>query len=401
MAFFGFVKLEALLLLILLNGIRRGKVMFKELFKAFFFIFMAEMGDKTQILAMTFATRYRVSEVLIGVLIGSALNHGLAIALGVYLSNIIPVNTIQLIAAVSFILFGLWTLKSDEEEEEESKKNLGPILTVATSFFIGELGDKTQLTAITLSTDAAYPLFILMGTVSGMLATSEIGIFLGSKLGERIPEYAIKFLSAAVFMFFGILKLFENLPSSYLTPLNIAIFFIILAITSYLFAKPIVQSIKERKTTPLKQVASSLYINTHRLKACINDVCPGKEVCGDCDRNKCLIGYTKDLLENAEKTGDYRVPQDKLLLPEHRIKNFNRDKIRAAIIAAVEGCLNCGEKHNKSCIINKSREALERIYFGETLTFNGDIDDYIEEVRKRERRLAERLEKIRGAKQKE
>src|SRR5690606_22932798 len=147
---------------------------------------MAEMGDKTQILAMAFATQYQVKKVLMGVFLGSLLNHGIAVALGSYLSSVIPINTIQIIAGISFVGFALWTLKNDDDDEEEgdSKGKFGPVFTVAMAFFIGELGDKTQLTAITLSVDASYPVFILLGTVSGMILTSSLGIYVGSKIGN-------------------------------------------------------------------------------------------------------------------------------------------------------------------------------------------------------------------------
>jgi putative Ca2+/H+ antiporter (TMEM165/GDT1 family) len=114
--------------------------------KAFMLIFVAEMGDKTQILAMAFATKYPVKKVLLGIFIGAFLNHGLAVLFGSYLSQIIPISSLQIIAGFAFVGFALWTLYSDDEEEEETKKyKLGPIFTVSLAFFLGELGDKTQL----------------------------------------------------------------------------------------------------------------------------------------------------------------------------------------------------------------------------------------------------------------
>ena len=153
--------------------------MIGELIRAFFFIFIAEMGDKTQILAMAFATKYKVHKVLLGVFIGSALNHGIAIILGAYLSSLITSGLIQIVAGVSFIFFGLWGLKIGDEEEEEQNTRFGPIMAVAVAFFIGELGDKTQLTAMTLSTDAQYPIFILFGTVFDYYLAGISGLYYG------------------------------------------------------------------------------------------------------------------------------------------------------------------------------------------------------------------------------
>ena len=94
--------------------------MIQEIIRAFLLIFVAEMGDKTQILAMTFATRFPVRKVLIGIGLGVFLNHGLAVILGSYLSRMIPISTLQMIAGAAFIGFAFWTLKPEKEGEEMS-----------------------------------------------------------------------------------------------------------------------------------------------------------------------------------------------------------------------------------------------------------------------------------------
>ena len=163
-------------------------------------IFLAEMGDKTDS-GHGICTQFPMAKVMLGIGIGAFLNHGAAVALGSYLSRLVPINTIQMIAGAAFIGFALWTLKPDDgkgAEEKEARRQLGPVTTVALAFFLGELGDKTQLTAITLAADAAYPLMVLIGTVSGMVATGALGIIVGKKLGERIPEIAVK-LAASIF----------------------------------------------------------------------------------------------------------------------------------------------------------------------------------------------------------
>src|SRR5690606_14975105 len=101
--------------------------MIQEMIKALFLIFVAEMGDKTQILAMAFATRFPVRKVLAGIGLGVLLNHGLAVLLGSYLSQVVPIKTIQMIAGAAFVGFALWTLKpEDEEEEMETRMQFGP-----------------------------------------------------------------------------------------------------------------------------------------------------------------------------------------------------------------------------------------------------------------------------------
>jgi len=117
--------------------------MIQEMIKAFMLIFIAEMGDKTQILAMAFAVRFPVKKVLLGIGIGAFLNHGLAVIVGSYLSKMISIDIVQMVAGFVFILFALWTLKPDEDDEvEEAKSKFGPVATVALAFFLGELGDK-------------------------------------------------------------------------------------------------------------------------------------------------------------------------------------------------------------------------------------------------------------------
>ncbi|WP_427339619.1 TMEM165/GDT1 family protein [Caloranaerobacter sp. DY30410] len=219
--------------------------MITEFIRALFLIFMAEMGDKTQILAMSFATQFSVKSVLFGVFIGSFLNHGLAVILGTCLSSIIPVNFIQVLAGFLFIGFALWTLYDEDEENESGRKSrFGPVLTVALAFFIGELGDKTQLTAITLSIDARYPFFILLGTVTGMVLTSVLGIYVGSKLADKISEFTLRIVSAAIFMFFGVSKLYSTLPKNFLTLSNVLIFILLIATSTYMILK---KSLRKRK----------------------------------------------------------------------------------------------------------------------------------------------------------
>lgn len=155
-----------------------------EFLKAFALIFVAEMGDKTQIMAMAFATQYAIKSILSGVFLGSFLNHGIAILLGSLFLTKLPMGLIQLLAGAVFIAFGLQSLNIEgDSDEEKSKAKHGAVLTVAMAFFIGELGDKTQLTAMTLGTESMYPFLTLMGTSLGMVSVSLFGIFIGAKLG--------------------------------------------------------------------------------------------------------------------------------------------------------------------------------------------------------------------------
>jgi Ca2+/H+ antiporter, TMEM165/GDT1 family len=173
---------------------------------------LAEMGDKTQLLAMAFATRFRFMHVLSGVFFATVANHALAVAAGNYLTRFQSAEGwIQGFAACSFILFGLWTLRGDTLENQDKKPSrYGPIITVAIAFFIAELGDKTQLATFALAARfPAHPIGILIGTTTGMLVADAFGIGFGVLLCKQIPEETIKLVSAIVFFLFGFYGVFQ------------------------------------------------------------------------------------------------------------------------------------------------------------------------------------------------
>lgn len=206
-----------------------------EFIKALLFVVVAEMGDKTQLLAMAMASKYKARQVMLGVLFATILNHGLAVGLGSYLSSVIPMDTVKLVAGISFLIFGLWTLRGDKIDEDDKKKQkFGPIVTVGIAFFIAEMGDKTQLMTIAISADSHTPLFILMGTTVGMLIADGIGILGGAWMSKHIPDIYIKWVAGIIFIFFGTLALYNVIPTALLNPINIILYFLILAILIYI-----------------------------------------------------------------------------------------------------------------------------------------------------------------------
>lgn len=205
-----------------------------EFIKALLLVVVAEMGDKTQLLAMAMASKYKVKQVLIGVFVATILNHALAVAFGSYLSSIIPMNIVKIVAAIAFLIFGLWTLRGDKIDEEGEKKNrFGPIVTVAIAFFLAEMGDKTQLMTITISADSSQPIFILMGTTAGMLIADGIGIVGGAWMGKHIPEKLIKWAAGLIFILFGTITLYNTVPLSLINPLYIVLYFLVIGILIY------------------------------------------------------------------------------------------------------------------------------------------------------------------------
>jgi Ca2+/H+ antiporter, TMEM165/GDT1 family len=204
--------------------------------KALLLVVVAEMGDKTQLLAMAMASKYKAKQVLMGVLIATILNHALAVAVGSYLSSVIPMDVVKIVAAISFLAFGLWTIRGDKLDDEDNKKvKFGPIITVAIAFFLAEMGDKTQLMTVTIAAENQQPLFILMGTTVGMLVADSIGILGGAWMCRHIPEIYIKWVAGIVFMFFGTMTLSGSVSASLLSPLYIVLYFAVLGVLIYLF----------------------------------------------------------------------------------------------------------------------------------------------------------------------
>jgi putative Ca2+/H+ antiporter (TMEM165/GDT1 family) len=185
------------------------------------FVVLAEMGDKTQLLAMALACRFRWQTVMLGVFAATLGNHFLAVVAGTYLTKLIPLDYVRIAAFASFILFGFWTLRGDTLEGEDQRFNFSPFWTVAVAFFLAEMGDKTQLTTVALAAEYQSIFSVWLGTTSGMLIADAIGIGVGIVLGKKIPERTIKWTAAFIFIFFGLSGLYELLPDLYLYPIFI------------------------------------------------------------------------------------------------------------------------------------------------------------------------------------
>ena len=173
------------------------------------FVVLAEMGDKTQLLAMAFASRYRWQTVMWGVFIATLVNHLLAVFAGNWLTHFIPMRYIQIAASASFILFGLWTIKGDSLANEDKRFNFNPFWTVAIAFFLAEMGDKTQLATIALAAKYMSIFPVWLGTTTGMIIADAIGIIIGIVLGKKIPERFVKWFAAIVFIVFGVIGLYK------------------------------------------------------------------------------------------------------------------------------------------------------------------------------------------------
>ena len=180
-------------------------------------VVLAEMGDKTQLLAMAFATRFRWQTVMWGVFAATVLNHLMAVIVGNYITQLMPMSYVQIAAAASFILFGLWTIRGDELDGEDKANGRSPFWTVAIAFFIAEMVDKTQLATIALAAQFNTVLSVWLGTTTGMMIADGFGIIIGIVLGKRIPERTVKWVASMIFIAFGLIGLYEYLPKQFIT----------------------------------------------------------------------------------------------------------------------------------------------------------------------------------------
>ena len=180
---------------------------------SFVVIFIAELGDKSQLMAMTFATRYRFWTVVAAISAATAVVHLLSVALGSIVGLALPTGPIAVLAGIAFIAFGLWTLRGDKlSEDEESRaqrSTRSAFVAVMIAFFLAELGDKTMLATVTLATTQGW-FGTWLGSTVGMVAADALAIGVGALLGRTLPERVIRIGAACLFFAFGAWLLFEG-----------------------------------------------------------------------------------------------------------------------------------------------------------------------------------------------
>ena len=174
---------------------------------SFAVIFVAELGDKSQLMALTFATRFRALPVLIGITAATALVHLGSVAIGGTVGALIPANLAGFVGGLAFLGFGVWTLRGDSLDEAERSRvdrtTGSVVLAVGVAFFLAELGDKTMLATIALAT-RADPIWVWLGSTAGMVAADALAIGVGRLLGTRLPERVVRIGAALAFFVFGI-----------------------------------------------------------------------------------------------------------------------------------------------------------------------------------------------------
>lgn len=199
---------------------------------AFVLVAVAELGDKTQLLTLVLAARYRPIHVLAGVAGAVLVLQFAATAVGSAVGNLLPRTLLGVFTGVLFVGFGLWTLRPQRDEDAEGEASrasrFGPVAGVAIAFFLAEIGDKTQVLTMTIAADpgaaarsvslvgldvpapsagpAAF-LGVWLGSALGMLLVNGLAIVVGAALGSRLPEKWVRVASGVVFILFGVAAL--------------------------------------------------------------------------------------------------------------------------------------------------------------------------------------------------
>lgn len=191
--------------------------MLSALLLSFAVIFVAELGDKSQLMAMTFALRYKWYIVIGGITVATTVVHLVSVAVGHFLGLSIPTAAISIVGGIAFVIFGLWTLKGDslseDEGEKASKVTRSAFVAIASAFFLAELGDKTMLATITLAADNDW-LGVWIGSTLGMVVADGLAIIVGAVAGKHLPERVIQIGAAALFLLFGVFMLLQNVFAS-------------------------------------------------------------------------------------------------------------------------------------------------------------------------------------------
>ena len=173
---------------------------------------LAEIGDKTQLLAFILAARFKKPlPIIAGILCATLVNHGLAGALGAWITTVVSAEVMRWVLGLSFIGMAVWTMIPDKIEEEETRvaRRLGVFGATLITFFLAEMGDKTQMATVALAAHYGAPLIVVIGTTLGMLVADVPAVLLGNKFAGRIPMHAVHAIAAGIFALMGIMTLLE------------------------------------------------------------------------------------------------------------------------------------------------------------------------------------------------
>lgn len=218
---------------------------------------------------------------------------------------------------------------------------------------------------------------MLLGTVTGMIFTSAIGVFIGSRLGKKIPEVAMKIISGIIFISFGLVSLLETTPPQYLTAINLLVFIMALVLIIAFMLNRI--RIAQKSVSPMKKVAHQLYLNTQKLQESLALIPTSYRSCSGCNK-KCTIRCLQDNLTEAAEKKQY-ITQKPWNVPISNEVSYDKERIKTSLIESIEICQSC-PAHAQNCVGSQTREVLERLYFGKNIPFDGNMEKYKKRILK-------------------
>lgn len=171
---------------------------------------LAEIGDKTQLLAFILAARFKKPiPIILGILAATLVNHGLAGALGAWITSLLTPEVLRWVLGASFLAMAAWTLIPDKIEEDETQiaSRMGVFGATLVTFFLAEMGDKTQIATIAMAAHYPNPILVVAGTTLGMLIADVPAVFVGDKLAAKIPMKLVHSIAAGIFALLGVATL--------------------------------------------------------------------------------------------------------------------------------------------------------------------------------------------------
>lgn len=184
----------------------------EALFTSMGVVALAEIGDKTQLLAFVLAARFKKPlPIIAAILCATIANHGLAGALGAWITSMLTPEVLRWVVGVSFLGMAAWTMIPDKIEEEETQvaNHLGVFGATLVTFFFAEMGDKTQIATVAMAAHFPNPVMVVIGTTLGMLIADVPAVFVGDRFSKKIPMKLVHFIAAAMFAIMGILALLK------------------------------------------------------------------------------------------------------------------------------------------------------------------------------------------------
>lgn len=174
-------------------------------FNSFLVVFVGEMGDKTQLLSLLLAVKFKKPwTILAGVFVATILNHALAAWVGRFVSDLVEPSTMRWILAGTFFFFAAWVLIPDKEEEFKERGHFGVFFTTVVAFFLAEMGDKTQLATVALGAMYSDVWVVTLGTTLGMMGSNALAVFMGEKFLAKIPLKWVHLFAAGLFVLIGV-----------------------------------------------------------------------------------------------------------------------------------------------------------------------------------------------------